>query len=262
MINAQTSKTEEPTIWKITLGMLVKYVYDSEENFVARSHPHKALKLQIENSTDLVLSRYLPEILLKALKSKGIINGINKKILRDLLCFAQKDPAAKNNPQYILESYLSFKAVYYYRIAHTLYTVSPGVDTARPLQIVARKISEEAKVKTGVEIHPGAKIGSRFVIDHGLGTVIGETTVIGNDCYILQGVTLGATGIASNQNSKRHPTLGNRVEVGGFVRIFGSVTIGDDVKISPCVVITQDIPANSKVILKTTNQIIRTKSQE
>ena len=217
----------------------------------------KSINYQIEQKIKNILFRYLPETLFKELENRQIINQVNKKIQEDLSSFASKDPAAKNSLKYILDSYLSFKAVLHYRIANALYYLSQNANEITPLQTVARKISEQAKAETGIEIHPAAKIGRRFVVDHGFGTVIGETTQIGDDCYILQSVILGARRIAANCEGKRHPTLGNRVEVGGFVRIFGNVTIGNDVKISPCVVITKDIPANSTVVLLTTNQIIK-----
>lgn len=216
-----------------------------------------SIEHKIEKNVKITLRTYLPENLFKELEEKDIITQIKNKTLEDLLSFADKDPAAKNSPEYILEAYGCFKAVQSYRIAHALYNLSPRIDFVSPLQIVARKISEKAKATTGIEIHPGAKIGRRFVIDHGHGTVIGETTEIGDDCYLLQDVVLGAKAIAGNQITKRHPTLGNRVEVGGFVSIFGPVTIGDDVKISPRVVIRDNVPANSRVLLLTSNQIIK-----
>lgn len=100
----------------------------------------------------------------------------------------------------------------YYRIANAFYyykTLKSGVEMQSVFRNVARKLSETSKVKTGIDIHPGAIIGEKFVIDHGVGTVIGETCVIGRSCYILQGVILGAEGIANNKAEKRHPTIGN-----------------------------------------------------
>ncbi len=214
------------------------------------------LKYQIEKANKQLLSEYCSLFVILELEEIGILEHISNLVLEDLLGFAAKDPAAKNSPQYIWSSYSSFHAVRLYRIAHALNTLSLN-NQITPFNILARRISERAKILTGIEINPAAQSGRRLVIDHGFGTVIGETTEIGDDCYILQGVVLGARGIAGNKIAKRHPTLGNRVEVGGFVRIFGAVTIGDDVKISPSVVITEDIPANSKVILLTTNLIIK-----
>lgn len=112
---------------------------------------------------------------------------------------------------------------------------------------VARDISEVAKVETGVEIHPGAAIGKRFVVDHGIGTVIGETCTIGDDCYLLQGVVLGSSKISNNKAGKRHPTLGNNVQVGSFSKILGNIVVGNDVVIGAGCLITDNIPAFSKV---------------
>jgi len=112
------------------------------------------------------------------------------------------------------------------------------------------------KIKTGIEIHPEAENGERFVIDHGMGTVIGETCEIGHDCYILQNVILGSSRIVGPKG-KRHPSLGNNVEIGGFSRLFGPIHVGDNVKISPYSVITTDIPSHSSLIIKNTFQEVR-----
>ncbi len=229
---------------------------------LAASIKFKDIKSRINQTIKNILFKNLEKqiSLVTELENNGVICEVSNKIYEDLLCFANQDPSAKKSPEYILESYLSFQAVLSYRVANALYCFSQMLETTESvinLQIIARKISETAKVKTGVEIHPAAKIGSRLIVDHGYGTVIGETTEIGDDCYILQGVVLGAKSIAGNYDSKRHPTLGSRVEVGSFARIFGPVKIGDDVKISPWAVITEHIPSNSKVIVITTNQVVK-----
>lgn len=224
-------------------------------SFFANYQSQSSLKYQINKANKRLLSRYCPMSLIRELEERGILEKIGNENLEDLLSFAAKDPAAKQDPQYIWSCYRSYQSVHFHRIAHQLDSLSP-TNQINPFNILARRISERAKVLTGIEIHPAARIGRRFVIDHGHGTVIGETAEIGDDCYILQGVVLGATGIAGNKATKRHPSLGNRVELGSFVRIFGAVTIGDDVKISPYVVITEDIPANSRVILRTQNLIV------
>ena len=113
---------------------------------------------------------------------------------------------------------------------------------------------------TGVEIHPGATIGPHFVIDHGFGTVIGETAFVGSDCYFLQGVILGSLGISSNPLGKRHPTIGNRVEIGAFSKILGPVSIGDDVKISPGCLVNFDVDSNSRVLSINECQVINSRS--
>lgn len=112
---------------------------------------------------------------------------------------------------------------------------------------ISRSISERAKVETGVEIHPAATIARRFVVDHGMGTVIGEGVIIGEDCYILQGVVLGSLGIAYNPSGRRHPRLGDRVEVGGFARLLGPITVGDDVVVGSHALVRTDVPAGSHV---------------
>ena len=137
-----------------------------------------------------------------------------------------------------------------YRVANYFYYEKNDKKTAR-------KIAEFAKVKTGVEIHPASCIGERFVLDHTVGTVIGETTIIGNDCYILQNVILGARKIASNKNEKRHPIIDNNVQIGGGTRIYGAITIGDNVKISPNAIIKEPIPQNCTVLVDSNYQILK-----
>ena len=113
------------------------------------------------------------------------------------------------------------------------------------LQLIARMISQLARLLTGIEIHPAARIGRRFFIDHGMGIVIGETAVVGDDCLLYQGVTLGGTG---NELGKRHPTLGDRVVVGAGSKILGNITIGSDTRIGANSVVLHDVPAHSTVV--------------
>ena len=168
---------------------------------------------------------------------------------KDLHSFAERDPSSKQNMIYILQTYKSYFAVLTYRIAHYIY--QQGNET------LARKLSEYAKVHSGIEIHPGAQIDECFVLDHGIGTVIGETTVIGKRCYMLQDVILGASHIASNVNGQRHPIIGDDVEIGGFVKIYGCVRIGNKVKISPGAIIKCDVPDNSRIIVASNYQILQ-----
>jgi serine O-acetyltransferase len=133
--------------------------------------------------------------------------------------------------------------------------------TAAEANMQAAIISNRGKLLSGAEIHHRCTIGRRFILDHGIGAVIGETTHIGDDCYVLGGVVLGATGISGNPFGKRHPTLGNRVQVGSFSSIFGPVSIGDDVFIGPHCVIKDDVPANAIVTLKSELQVVRSYSQ-
>ncbi len=157
----------------------------------------------------------------------------------------------KNEIKNILETSLSYQSVLYYRIAHYLYHNNN--------QLMARKISEYAKKMTNIEIHPAAKIGKNFVIDHGIGTVIGETAEIGNNCYLLQNVILGSSKITGHKIYHRHPKIGNNVEIGGNSKLLGPIHIGDNVKISPNAIINQDVKENRKVIVSSTFQMERNK---
>ncbi len=146
------------------------------------------------------------------------------------------DPAAKSYLEIVL-LYPGPKAVFFHRISHALYQWR--------LFFLARLVAEISRLLTGIEIHPGAKIGKRLVIDHGMGTVIGETAELGDDCIIFQGVTLGGTKF---DPVKRHPTLGNRVLVGAGARILGPIYVGDGSRIGANSVLTKEVPANSVVV--------------
>lgn len=145
--------------------------------------------------------------------------------------YRKYDPASKSFME-VLFLYPGPKAIFFFRISHALY--------ACRLYFLARFISELSRMLTGIEIHPGAKLGRRLVIDHGVGTVIGETAEVGDDCIIFHGTTLGGTHF---KNEKRHPTLGNRVLVGAGAKLLGPIHIGDDSKIGANAVITKDVPA-------------------
>lgn len=147
----------------------------------------------------------------------------------------------KNDPSIhsIIEVFLypSFKVKLYYKISHFLYK--------RKRFLIARIISEKAKRKTGIEIHPGATIGKNLFIDHGIGVVIGETCIIGDNVTLFHGVTLGGTG---KEKGKRHPTIGNNVFIGSGAKILGNITIGNNVKIGANSVILESIPDNVTVV--------------
>jgi len=147
-----------------------------------------------------------------------------------------KDPAAKSLLE-VLTSYPGIKAVVMYRIAHFLWKIG--------MPFIPRYLSEIARGITGIEIHPGAEIGSDFFIDHGGGVVIGETAEIGNNVTIYQGVVLGGT---ATDPIKRHPTLGNNIVVGTGAKLLGPIKIGDNVKIGANSVVVNDVPANSVVV--------------
>ena len=213
----------------------------------------KIRKYAIDRLTKVLLPQQIARIASDGMLDRRVV----PLILGDLFALTERDPATGSDPFMVWDCYLSLKAVANYRIANAIYYPPHRLwaDTYN-FQRAARKLSEKTKVETGVEIHPGANIGQRCIIDHGMGTVIGETTKIGNDAYILQCVILGGRKIAGNVLGQRHPIIGNNVEIGGFARIFGSVTICNDVFISPHAVIEHDVPGNSRVVVKTTNQII------
>jgi serine O-acetyltransferase len=148
----------------------------------------------------------------------------------------REDPAATGVLE-ILFCYPGFHAVLLHRLAHKLYRMG--------LVFPARLVSQFGRAMTGIEIHPGATIGRRFFIDHGMGVVIGETTEIGDDVLLYQGVTLGGTG---KEKGKRHPTLGNHVVVGTGAKVLGNIHIGDDVKIGAGSVVVHPVPAHSTVV--------------
>lgn len=162
--------------------------------------------------------------------------SIWERIREDIQTARERDPAAINTLE-ILLAYPGLHAVWWHRVAHWLW--------GRKLPVIPRLISHLSRFLTGIEIHPGAKIGRRFFIDHGMGTVIGETTEIGDDVMLYQGVTLGGTG---KQRGKRHPTLGNHVVVGVGGMVLGAVTVGDDVKIGGGSVVLKDVPPHSTVV--------------
>jgi len=157
-------------------------------------------------------------------------------IKQDLRAVFDRDPAATSKLEVIL-TYAGFHALLAYRISHWL--------KAHGVPILPRVLSQLARWLTGVEIHPSAKIGTGFFIDHGMGVVIGETAEIGDFVTLFQGVTLGGTG---KERGKRHPTLGNHVVVGAGAKILGGITIGDNVKIGANSVGLKNVPANSTVI--------------
>jgi serine O-acetyltransferase len=156
-------------------------------------------------------------------------------IREDIQAALSQDPAARNWLEVLL-SYPGVHAVWGYRIAHFLWRIK--------LKLLARIYSNWIRAITGIEIHPAAKIGRRFFIDHGMGVVIGATAVVGDDVMIYHDVTLGARGISSG---KRHPTIGNNVVIGAGARVLGDIKVGDGVKISANMVVTKEVPAKTMV---------------
>lgn len=160
---------------------------------------------------------------------------IIKYIKNEVEIIRQRDPAIKSNLEVFL--YPSFKAILYYRISHYFYNHNH--------YLIARYISEKAKRKTGIEIHPGAKIGKGLFIDHGMGVVIGETAEIGDNVTIYQGATLGGTG---KEKGKRHPTIENNVMISTGAKVLGSFTVGENSKIGAGSVVLNSVPKNSTVV--------------
>ena len=154
----------------------------------------------------------------------------------DIKSFLDHDPAADSAIEIIL-LYPGFKALRSHRKANWLYRHN--------MKFCARALSQRSAHKTGIEIHPGATIGRRVCIDHGTGIVIGETTEIGNDCIIYQGVTLGGTG---KDTGKRHPTIGNGVLIGAGAKVLGPINIGNNVKVASGAVVVKDVDDNSTVV--------------
>lgn len=161
-----------------------------------------------------------------------IINTLKE----DIGIIYKKDPAARNILEVLL-CYPGFHAVLLYRIAHKLWLWK--------IPLIPRMISTFARFLTGIDIHPGATIGRRFFIDHGMGVVIGETTEIGDDCLLYQGVTLGGT---SSKAEKRHPTLKRGVVVGAGAKVLGNITMGNYAKIGAGSVVVNDVPEHSTVV--------------
>ncbi|MCS7201424.1 MAG: serine O-acetyltransferase [Dictyoglomus sp.] len=157
-------------------------------------------------------------------------------IKADYKAIFEKDPAAKNFLEVIL-CYPGFHAILIHRFAHFLWKMK--------IPVIPRLISHISRFLTGIEIHPGAKIGKGFFIDHGMGVVIGETTEIGDNVLLYQGVTLGGTG---REKGKRHPTIGNNVVIGAGAKILGPITIGDNVRIGAGSVVLKSVPPNCTVV--------------
>lgn len=162
--------------------------------------------------------------------------GLIDSIRRDIATVYAHDPAAVSTLEIIL-AYPGFHARQFHRLAHNLYK--------RRVPVLPRLISHVGRFVTGIEIHPGARIGEGFFIDHGMGVVIGETAEIGDNVMLYQGVTLGGT---SMHKTKRHPTLGNGVVVGAGAHIIGAITIGDNVRIGSGSVVVKPVPPNCTVV--------------
>jgi len=158
------------------------------------------------------------------------------QIREDIRCVLDRDPAARTRFE-VLTTYPGVHALLFHRLAHRLWNMG--------LRWLARVVSSLSRWLTGIEIHPGAKIGRRFFIDHGMGVVIGETAEIGDDCTLYHGVTLGGT---SWEKGKRHPTLKNNVVVGAGAKVLGPITLADGARIGSNSVVVKDVPAGATVV--------------
>jgi serine O-acetyltransferase len=159
-----------------------------------------------------------------------------RRIAEDVRTVFGRDPAARSVVEVIF-CYPGFHAIVMHRVAHRLWRVR--------LRFLARLLSHVNRALTGIEIHPGAVVGRRFFIDHGMGVVIGETTEIGDDVTLYQGVTLGGTSL---EKKKRHPTLGDRVVVGAGAKVLGALSVGDDAGIGAGAVVVKDVPPGATVV--------------
>ena len=157
-------------------------------------------------------------------------------MFRDVKAVFNRDPAARNILE-VLFCYSGLHATIFHRIAHFLWKIK--------FPVLPRMISQISRFLTGIEIHPGAQIGRGFFIDHGMGVVIGETTIIGDNVTLFQGVTLGGTG---KEKGKRHPTLKNNVVIGTGAKVLGNITLGDNVSVGANAVVLKDVPADCTVV--------------
>ncbi len=162
--------------------------------------------------------------------------GVFRTVKEDIRSIRERDPAARSSWEVLL-LYSGLHAVLFYRAAHWLYR--------HRRFILARWLSQYGKFRTGIEIHPGAKIGKGLFIDHGMGVVIGETAELGDNCTLYQGVTLGGTG---KDKGKRHPTLGNNVLVGAGAKVLGPLHIGDNAKVGANALVLGNVPANATAV--------------
>src|SRR5712672_294215 len=159
-----------------------------------------------------------------------------RSVREDIAAVFESDPAARSYFE-VLFLYPGLQSVWAHRLSHWLWL--------HGMRFLARFISQVARLLTGIEIHPGAELGRRLFIDHGIGTVIGETAVVGDDVTLYQGVTLGGTG---KEKGKRHPTIGNHVSIGSGAKLLGNITIGDNCRVGAGSVVLRNVPANSTIV--------------
>ena len=193
-------------------------------------------KKRKHKNSDVLISFDLGKLAVLPVKIAQNLRAVSDEIKDNVAAVQERDPAARNKIEVLL-LYSGVHAILAYRVAHKLYLSKHYFS--------ARAISQCARHLTGIEIHPGATIGKRLFIDHGMGVVIGETTEIGDDCTLYQGVTLGGTG---KDVGKRHPTLGNNVMVGAGAKVLGPFRIADNCKIAAGAVVLEELPENSTAV--------------
>jgi serine O-acetyltransferase len=159
-----------------------------------------------------------------------------RSVREDVAAVFESDPAARSYLEVLL-LYPGLHAVWAHHMSHWLWR--------HRMRFLARFVSQVARLFTGIEIHPGAELGRRLFIDHGIGTVIGETAIVGDDVTLYQGVTLGGTG---KEKGKRHPTLGNNISIGSGAKLLGNITIGDNCRVGAGSVVLRNVPANSTIV--------------
>jgi serine O-acetyltransferase len=159
-----------------------------------------------------------------------------RSVREDIAAVFESDPAARSYVEVLL-LYPGLHAVWIHHLSHWLWL--------HGMRFLARFTSQVARLFTGIEVHPGAELGRRLFIDHGIGTVIGETAIVGDDVTLYQGVTLGGTG---KEKGKRHPTLGNNISIGSGAKLLGNITIGDNCRVGAGSVVLRSVPANSTIV--------------
>jgi len=159
-----------------------------------------------------------------------------RSVREDVAAVFEADPAARSYPEVLL-CYPGLHAVWFHHLSHWLWR--------HHMRFLARFVSQVARLLTGIEVHPAAELGRRLFIDHGMGTVIGETAVIGDDVTLYQGVTLGGTG---KEKGKRHPTIGNDVIIGSGAKVLGNITVGNNCRVGAGSVVLRNIPDNSTIV--------------
>ncbi|WP_328185964.1 serine O-acetyltransferase [Marinobacter sp. OP 3.4] len=225
--------------------------YSSHPGFTNRNPEGVELKWEqavsvVERLIMAALMECCSSRLYHSLKYAEIIHDLTSTCTHDLITFSTKDPSAGSEIEVLARASTSFTAVLHYRIANWIHRNLQEPEKT----MLAALLSRRGKLLSGAEIHYKCSIGQRFVLDHGYGTVIGETTRIGNDCYILGGVTLGSREIADNLPTPRHPQLGDRVQVGMNATLLGPIEIGDDAFIGTGCLVSRDVPPGHRVTLR------------